>query len=95
MLAAVREVTLTSRRSNKSGEWAKSSVFYNSRMSRIEWRTRDADPAVTCVQTETTNPEHMAENIQAALGCLPNQSDQARDAGADQGVMTGPSGEAN
>jgi len=74
MMAAVREVTLTSRRSNKSGEWAKSSVFYNSRMSRIEWRTRDADPAVTCVQTETTNPEHMAENIRAALGCLPNRS---------------------
>lgn len=33
-----------------------------------------ANPAVTCVLTETTNPEHMEENIQAAFGRLPDES---------------------
>jgi len=31
-----------------------------------------ANPAVTCVLTETTNPEHMAENARAALGTPPD-----------------------
>ena len=31
-----------------------------------------AHPAVTCVLTETTNPQHMEENLQAALGRLPD-----------------------
>ncbi len=33
-----------------------------------------ANPAVTCVLTETTNPEHMAENIQAAFGRFPDEA---------------------
>ncbi|MCH7682323.1 MAG: aldo/keto reductase [Gemmatimonadetes bacterium] len=33
-----------------------------------------AHPTVTCVLTETTNPEHMEENIQAAFGRLPDES---------------------
>ena len=37
-----------------------------------------AHPAVTCVLTETTNPEHMEENIQAALGRLPDQATKRR-----------------
>ena len=37
-----------------------------------------ANPAVTCVLTETTNPEHMAENIQAAFGRLPDESTKGR-----------------
>lgn len=35
-------------------------------------------PAVTCVLTETTNPDHMAENLQAALGPLPDAAMRAR-----------------
>ena len=37
-----------------------------------------AHPAVTCVLTETTNPEHMEENIQAAFGRLPDQATRRR-----------------
>ena len=37
-----------------------------------------ANPAVTCVLTETTNPEHMEENIQAAFGRLPDESAKRR-----------------
>lgn len=37
-----------------------------------------AHPAVTCVLTETTNPEHMAENIEAAFGRLPDESERQR-----------------
>lgn len=37
-----------------------------------------AHPAVTCVLTETTNPEHMEENIRAALGPLPDESMKRR-----------------
>lgn len=37
-----------------------------------------AHPAVTCVLTETTNPGHMEENIQAALGRLPDQATKRR-----------------
>lgn len=33
-----------------------------------------AHPAVTCVLTETTNPEHMEENIQAGFGRVPDQA---------------------
>ena len=32
-----------------------------------------ANPAVTCALTETTNPDHMDENIHAAFGRLPNE----------------------
>ena len=37
-----------------------------------------ANPAVTCVLTETTNPEHMEENIQAAFGRLPDEPARRR-----------------
>ena len=37
-----------------------------------------AHPAVTCVLTETTNPEHMDENIQAAFGRLPDEATKRR-----------------
>jgi diketogulonate reductase-like aldo/keto reductase len=37
-----------------------------------------ANPAVTCVLTETTNPEHMEENIQAAFGRFPDEPTRVR-----------------
>ena len=37
-----------------------------------------ANPAVTCVLTETTNPEHMEENIRAAFGRLPDEATKRR-----------------
>jgi diketogulonate reductase-like aldo/keto reductase len=37
-----------------------------------------AHPAVICVLTETTNPEHMRDNLQAAYGRLPDAALQAR-----------------
>lgn len=37
-----------------------------------------ANPVVTCVLTETTNPEHMEENLQAAFGRLPDESTRRR-----------------
>jgi diketogulonate reductase-like aldo/keto reductase len=37
-----------------------------------------AHPAVTCVLTETTDPEHMAENAIAALGDAPDDAARAR-----------------
>jgi diketogulonate reductase-like aldo/keto reductase len=35
-------------------------------------------PAVTCVLTETTNPAHMEENVQAGFGRLPDEPTRAR-----------------
>ena len=37
-----------------------------------------ANPAVTCALTETTNPQHMEENIQAAFGRLPDEATKRR-----------------
>ena len=37
-----------------------------------------AHPAVTSVLTETTNPQHMQENIASAFGRLPNESEKQR-----------------
>jgi diketogulonate reductase-like aldo/keto reductase len=37
-----------------------------------------ANPTVTCVLTETTNPQHMEENIRAAFGRLPDESTKRR-----------------
>jgi len=37
-----------------------------------------AHPAITCVLTETTNPEHLEENIQAAFGELPGETMKKR-----------------
>ncbi len=45
-----------------------------------------AHPTVTCVLTETTNPEHMEENIQAAFGRLPDESTKLRMREVIQGI---------
>jgi diketogulonate reductase-like aldo/keto reductase len=37
-----------------------------------------ANPALTCVLTETSNPEHMAENAQTASGKLPDEAARER-----------------
>ncbi len=37
-----------------------------------------AHPAVTCALTETTNPEHMADNIGAGFGRLPDETMKRR-----------------
>ena len=37
-----------------------------------------AHPAVTCALTETTNPDHMAENIGTAFGRLPDEATKQR-----------------
>ncbi len=37
-----------------------------------------SNPAVTCALTETTNPDHMDENIRAAFGRLPDASTKRR-----------------
>lgn len=37
-----------------------------------------ANPAITCVFTETTNPEHMEENIRAGFGRLPDEAERGR-----------------
>ena len=37
-----------------------------------------SNPGVTCVLTETSDPEHMAENAQAALGGMPDESARKR-----------------
>jgi diketogulonate reductase-like aldo/keto reductase len=37
-----------------------------------------ANPAVTCVLTETTDPRHMEENALAALGSVPDAATRAR-----------------
>ena len=37
-----------------------------------------AHPAVTCVTPATSNPEHMLDNIGAAMGRLPDEDEQAR-----------------
>jgi len=37
-----------------------------------------SNPNVTCVLTETSNPKHMAENAQAALGTMPDESTRKR-----------------
>ena len=37
-----------------------------------------ANPAVTCVLTETTNPVHMEENARAAFGPVPDAAARQR-----------------
>ena len=49
------------------GSWAQFSVKYIL-----------SNPAVTCVLTETTNPEHMEENILAGFGQLPDEATRRR-----------------
>jgi len=35
-------------------------------------------PAVTCVLTETANPEHLVDNLGAGMGRLPDEVTRAR-----------------
>jgi aryl-alcohol dehydrogenase-like predicted oxidoreductase len=37
-----------------------------------------ANPSLTCVLTETTNPKHMEENLLAATGLLPTEAQRQR-----------------
>lgn len=37
-----------------------------------------ANPAVTCVLTETSNPKHVVENLDAAVGTLPDEAARQR-----------------
>src|SRR5688572_15827164 len=37
-----------------------------------------SNPRVTCVLTETSNPKHMEENAQAALGAMPDEAARRR-----------------
>jgi diketogulonate reductase-like aldo/keto reductase len=37
-----------------------------------------SNPTITCVLTETTNPDHMEDNIHAAFGRLPDQNQRQR-----------------
>ena len=37
-----------------------------------------SNPAVTCALTETTNPEHMAENMRSGFGRLPDEAARTR-----------------
>lgn len=37
-----------------------------------------ANPALTCVLTETTNPQHMEENLKAALGPMPDAAQRQK-----------------
>ncbi len=37
-----------------------------------------SNPAVTCTLTETTDPEHMAENVRSGFGRLPDEAAKAR-----------------
>lgn len=37
-----------------------------------------ANTSLTCVLTETSNPDHMAENAMAAIGRMPNEAQRAR-----------------
>ena len=37
-----------------------------------------SNPAVTCALTETTDPEHMAENVRSGFGRLPDETARAR-----------------
>ena len=37
-----------------------------------------SNPAITCALTETTDPEHMAENVRSGFGRLPDEAARAR-----------------
>jgi diketogulonate reductase-like aldo/keto reductase len=37
-----------------------------------------ANPAVTCVLTETTNPAHLRDNVSAAFGAMPDEAARGR-----------------
>jgi aryl-alcohol dehydrogenase-like predicted oxidoreductase len=37
-----------------------------------------ANPTVTCVMTETSNPSHMQDNLRAGFGRLPDEQERER-----------------
>jgi aryl-alcohol dehydrogenase-like predicted oxidoreductase len=37
-----------------------------------------ANPSLTCVLTETTNPEHMEENLMASVGPMPDAAQRQK-----------------
>ena len=57
-------------------EWA--SEFDCASWAQFSLKYILAHPAVTCALTETTNPEHMEDNIQAAFGRLPDDATKRR-----------------
>ena len=57
-------------------EWA--SEFDCASWAQFSLKYILAHPAVTCALTETTNPEHMEDNIQAAFGRLPDEATKRR-----------------
>ena len=57
-------------------EWA--SEFDCASWAQFSLKYILAHPAVTCVLTETTNPEHMADNVGAGFGRLPDEATKRR-----------------
>ncbi len=57
-------------------EWA--SEFDCASWAQFSLKYILAHPAVTCALTETTNPEHMEDNIGAAFGRLPDDATKRR-----------------
>ena len=57
-------------------EWA--SEFDCASWAQFSLKYILAHPAVTCALTETTNPEHMEDNLQAAFGRLPDDATKRR-----------------
>ena len=57
-------------------EWA--SEFDCTSWAQFSLKYILAHPAVTCALTETTNPDHMAENIGTAFGRLPDEATKRR-----------------
>ena len=57
-------------------EWA--SEFDCATWAQFSLKYILAHPAVTCVLTETTNPEHMADNVGAGFGRLPDEAVKRR-----------------
>ena len=57
-------------------EWA--SEFDCTSWAQFSLKYILAHPAVTCALTETTNPNHMAENIGTAYGRLPDEATKRR-----------------
>ena len=57
-------------------EWA--SEFDCATWAQFSLKYILAHPAVTCVLTETTNPEHMEDNVAAGFGRLPDEAMKRR-----------------
>ncbi len=60
----------------KLPEWA--SEFDCATWAQFSLKYILAHPAVTCVLTETTNPEHMEDNVGAGFGRLPDEAMKGR-----------------